>query len=253
MNKQLFKVCALGLTLAGFASLHAASNVNTSRHKEANFNSGSSLSPFELRNTTNGNYVKVVSKRLKMKWYEANYIGNRNTRSAEIWSTMSTYGDVYVGFKLYIPGTSGSEYFPSDKNTIIAQFMQRTNASGASTWAAVFEMNGNHLDFRYRGVNNTNHTVRRVKSNFPRGSWQEIIYHIRPGQTDGIARIWLNGNLVIDDRNARICWGSYSNTQKFGMYCADTAGYSNNEVRTIYMDAIGVYDGNSSGYSKVDP
>ena len=132
--QQLIKVGAVALSLVACGSLQAASNVNTGQHKEANFNSGTSLSPFALRNTTNGNYVRVVSKRLKMYWAEANYRGNRNTRSAEIWSNMSTRGDVYVGFRLNIPTTSGSVRFPSNKNSIIAQFMQRTSSAGASTW-----------------------------------------------------------------------------------------------------------------------
>lgn len=255
---KLAKVSSLVLSLVAFGSLEAASNVNTSTHKERNFNSGSSLSPFQLRNTTNGNYVKVVSKRLKMFWDEDNYKGNRDTRSAEIWSTMSTFGDVWVGFRLNVPTSSGSVRFPSNKQTIIAQFMQRTNSSGSSTWAVVFLMNNNHLDLEYRGANTQSIITKRVKSNFPRNSWKEIVYHIRPNTRssapyNGDVRVWYQGSQVFHEKDVRVCWGGYSNTQKWGMYCADVANYSNGEQRFLYMDDIAAYDGNSNGYGRVNP
>ena len=253
IQKQFVKVGALALSLVACGSLQAASNVNTGQHKEANFNRGSSLSPFALRNTTNGNYVRVVSKRLKMFWAESNYLGNRNTRSAEIWSNMSTRGDVYVGFRLNIPTTGGSVRFPSNKNSIIAQFMQRTSSAGASTWCMVLEMNGNHLNLNYRGDGGTrNITTRRVKSNFPRNQWKEIMYHVRPGQGNGIVRVWYDGRRVVDDRNTKVGFGRFTNTQKWGMYNADAANYSRNETRTIYMDDIGAIQ-STNGLNAINP
>lgn len=252
---RFFSLLTVFAIVAGVAATsQAASYVNTSSHKEDNFNGNSSndLGPFELRNTTNGNYVKVISNRLKCKWYESNYAGNRNTRSAEIWSTMRKTGAYFVGFRMRFPGTSGGERFPNNKQTIVHQNMQRLS-NGSSSWFATIKVDNNKLIWEYRTYNGGPITEITLDSSLNRNSDYKVITRIRPGNS-GRMQLWLSGNKKVDVSTKTGFDSSLTRTQKWGMYCYDSSNYSNNEVRTMYLDNVAAkYTNANSGYNDVNP
>ena len=230
----------------------AASYTNTDTHREDNFNDNrkNDLGPFQLRNTTNGNYVQVINKRLKFKWFEDNYLGNRNTRSAEIWSGIRTFDDYFVGYRIRFPENT----FPDNKDIIVAQHMQRRDEdTGDSTWHATMKVENNRLHFEHR-LNGGTNNIRKatIIDDIERNRWYNMIVRIRRGT--GID-VWLDGERVFRFTDGAGIRTDTSMTPKWGMYNADVDGYDDNETRTLYMDDISVVTGESGsrGYDLVDP
>lgn len=235
---------------------------NTSTFNESNFNNGS-ISPFYECTTQSPNYVKVISGRVKCFWDEDYYNGTRMTKGAEICSNLDFYSEGFMGFYLYVPGTSGDWRFPSDKTTTIAQIFAE---NGCSSWAAMLEIRNNDLYISHRPAC-VSPTVAKIVSNIPRNTYLPIIVRFVPSHTNhGAIEIRYNGNLVYSKKGINFAWGVWQGNSdildssvsdnmiklKLGMYCHDSDNYSNGETRTIYFDNVSMRIG-SNGWTHVDP
>ena len=247
-----FAIVALGTLFA--APAFGASFFDKDNHKETNFNDGKTA-PFVQRTTKDPSYARVVSKRLKCKWFESGWNGSRNTKGAEIWSQIETHNAYFVGFKFRVPKADANVSFPDDKNTIVHQNMQRKDANGGSTWHAVFEILNNKLVLTRRTGNNDRHTEHTIINSLTRDRDYEIQTRIQPDPdgSDGRIEIWVDGTRVVNVTD-RVGFGIYDRTIKFGIYAYDDSNFSNNETRTLYYDNISVVVTNkNSGLNTVDP
>ena len=194
MNTRLksLAIVALGTVIA--VPAFGASFNDSDTHKETNFNDGKT-EPFVQRTTAAPSYARVVSKRLKCKWFESGWNGSRNQKGAEIWSQVETHNAYFVGFKFRVPKANSNVSFPDDKNTIVHQNMQRTNADGGSTWHAVFEILNNKLVLTRRTGNNDRHTEHTIINSLTRDRDYEIQTRIQPDPDgfDGRIEIWVDG------------------------------------------------------------
>ena len=133
--------------------------------------------------------------------------------------------------------------------------MQRTNASGGSTWHAVMEILDNKLVLTRRTGNNDRHTEHTIINSLTRDRDYEIQTRIQPDPDgfDGRIEIWVDGTRVVNVTD-RVGWGTYDRTIKFGIYAYEDTDYDNNETRTLYYDNVSVYVTNkNSGLGTVDP
>ena len=250
-------ICLKSLAIVALGSLIAApafgaNFVDNRNHKETNFDNGRT-SPFVQRTTQAPSYARVVGRRLKCKWFESGHSPNsRNTRGAEIWSRVETHNSYFVGFKFRVPKTTGNERFPNNKTTIVHQNMQRTSASGDSTWYCVMEIHNNNLDLRYRTSNGRNHKVHNLIRNIRRDRDYRIQTRMQVGDR-GRIEVWIDGSRKLDVRD-RVGFGTHNRTIKWGIYAADQTGHVRNETRTLYYDNCSVrVTNNNRGLGDVDP
>ncbi|HLL65645.1 MAG TPA: RICIN domain-containing protein [Micromonosporaceae bacterium] len=260
-------IAAVGLTIGVIRVADAATiRVDTPTYKATDFED-SQLSPYSVCTTQSPNYGRVESiagtRAAKFYWTQAGYNGTRMDRGAEACSDLKSYKAGWYGFKFRLPSTG----FPRDKYTIIAQIF---NEGGCSSWAGTLAVENNELWFDHRGACGTA-TRTRLDTNIPRDTWLPItMQYIVSKANAGQIGVWYNG--APQDRptyratNINFAsWGTYAGDQlaaqtdnhiglKFGMYCADTAGYTPNESRVLYFDDVKQLAGNpADAFQLVNP
>ena len=263
MNK--IKNLIIVSTLAGVASVQGVDRVDNNQHEEHNFNNRS-LEPFKVCTTRGGNYARVVGNRAKFVWKEAEY-RPRQTRGflgAEICAerALGTH-EMHTGFTLNVPTPGGGVRFPTTKNTIIWQnFM----LGGCSSWGGVMEIRNNDLWIVHRHFCTPNPTERRILRGIQRNRNYQFQTHTKVSRNRrGFVSIQIDGRNVYRNTNINHGFGAaWKNNnelaanskqeQKIGMYAADVARHSRDEIRTIYFDNWSVFNaGGSRGWNIVDP
>lgn len=230
------------------------STVNTTSHKEHDFNNNS-LGPFTEDQGFTGSaiYGEGMSfqndftggKRLKLTWKESEYDGSRRERGHEIKLNVNGNDEIYTGFYLFIP--SGQSNNLLNKNTIIWQ-LYNWNTAGCSNWTAHLELKNNDLYLSYRNACVTATTV-KILDNIQTDV--ELAFQIRAvlsGSNHGTLAVLLDGNIIVDKKNINLGFGSFDSNDnaitsvagvKMGLYCHDTGNYTNNETRILYLENVG--------------
>lgn len=262
LNTGIASLALLSLT----SMLQGADTVNTSTHEEHDFNNNS-LWPFYQHTTSGDNYAKAISNQhVKVVWHEDQYNGTRNRRGAEFHARDAKgTEDTMTGFKIYIPAGSSTNYgrgstqFPENKNNIIWQNFQEGDCW---SWAAIMSIRNNDLWISHRNYCGAA-TESKIYTDLPRNSWITVQIHTRASKNStGHMHIYVNGSRKYLKTGINFGFGDWSgdslsttNKQriKFGMYCYDTAGYVNNEVRSLYFDNCSVYIGTNDPWGTTDP
>ncbi|MDB4673444.1 polysaccharide lyase [Verrucomicrobiales bacterium] len=263
--KTISKILVFAI-LGSAVNIHAATDTDKNNHEESNFNDGS-LEPFKVCTTRGGNYVRIVNKRAKCQWDEAEH-RDRNTRSfrgAEFCAERAKGREqIFTGFRLYIPSATANLSWPDDKDTIVWQnFM----LGGCSSWGAVLHITDNDLWVYHRNFCTPDPTTKKIYSNLPRKTWINFQTHTKVSKNEkGFIHIRADGERLYLKTNINHGFGaSWTNNnklgsdsyqeQKFGIYAFDTSNHTRNEVRTIYYDNCSVFrtGGSDTGWDKVDP
>ncbi|WP_158974314.1 hypothetical protein [Cellulophaga sp. L1A9] len=247
------------------------SKVNSETYKAHNFNDGQ-LDPFtEDQGFTGADiYGEGMSfqkdftggKRLKLVWKESEYDGSRRERGHEIKLGVNNNDEIYTGFYLFIP--SGQNNNLLNKNTIIWQ-LYNWNTAGCSNWTAHLELQGNALYLSYRNAC-VSPTVVKILDTIETD--KELTFQIRAvlsGTNHGTLAVLMDGEIIADLKNINLGFGSFDANDnaetsvagvKMGMYCFDTANYSPDETRILYLDNVSSSARSGSvanSLDKVDP
>ena len=266
-------LAATTLTLAvGVPSADAATRVAKSTHKEHNFNDGK-LSPFTEDQGYGQNQLKNEGitftddghrgKRIKISWKESEYDGTRRERGHEWKGNVTTNSQLFSGFILRIPKDKNSGVrFPDNKDTIIWQ-LYCWDSDGCDNWTAHLSIKNNKLVMSYRQACVTEQETTVVRD-LDRDTDMAIQIRTKPGRGDAEIDVLIDGVNRMDKNDANIGFGSFLRNGnlktsvigvKMGMYCADTANYTNNEVRNLYYDNFGVIANGrfQTGMNNIDP
>lgn len=198
----------------------------------------------------------------RITWKESEYDGSRRERGHEIKPRVNSDYVVYSGWEWYFPNSSNNLM---NKDTIVWQ-MYCWNSAGCSNWTAHMSLDGNDLEFDYRGACVTPNTA-RVKSNLSYNKWYQIACALRPGSTTGLFVCKIDQSTVLDIRNINVGFGGKNSDGslqdavigiKMGLYCAETSDYTNNETRKVYLNNMSAADRDnganaSTSWARVEP
>lgn len=249
----------------------AGKTVNYDGHKVHDFDNNS-LGPFTEDQGFSGSaiYNEGMSfqndftngKRLKLHWKESEYDGTRRERGHEIKLQVLNNSELYSGFSLYIP--SGQSNNILNKNTIVWQ-LYNWNSDGCSNWTAHLVLKNNDLYLDYRSAC-VSATEIKILDNIETD--KELKFKIRTllsGNNNGRINIFMNGNELVNQKNINIGFGQFDSNDKaitsvvgvkMGLYCFDTANYTNNETRIVYLDNVAASKRSgtvSNSFNRVDP
>lgn len=246
-------------------SVQAAEFTETDNHKEHNFDNAR-VEPFIAQGVAhrdlgrNGFTFPNDSQRggrvMKVTWKESEYDGSRNQRGHELKLQVTDDNELFSGYYMNVPKS-----FPDDKTTIVWQ-LYCWNTAGCNNWTAHLSIINNELWMTHRGAC-AGGTKTKILDDIPRG--EDLAMQIRAilGDGTGSLRVIVNGKTEANDTNIFLGFGDFDGNRaltsvvgvKMGMYCADTANYTNNETRIIYYDNFSVVrnTGASRSWRLIDP
>lgn len=183
-------------------------------------------------------------RHMKITWREDEYDGTRSQRGHEIKHGLVSDYEIFCGYEFWVPPVSGgSAQFPDDKNTIVWQLYD-WNSAGCSNWTAHMTIKNNKLVLSYRPAC-VEPTEVTVLDDIPRRKYMSIMIRARAGRGTGEFDIFVDGQQKVNLRGISFGFGDFASDGrmetsligvKMGIYAADVAGYSKNEVRQLYFD-----------------
>lgn len=161
-------------------------------------------------------------------------------KNAKLTLAADDRGPYWFGFSMYV-----SAGFPTG-NVIVFDTKDNTAFYGEMT---AYLSGGNKLDIRPDGK-----TSNPVRLSLAQDQWNDFVIYLERSQSDGVLKVWLNGNLVSEYKGATISQGIPPDAKTFfrtGLYWGtDDRG---SDQYSLYFDNVSIAKGGSDGYNLVNP
>ncbi|UCS92972.1 polysaccharide lyase [Echinicola marina] len=163
-----------------------------------------------------------------------------NGTRAEVLFPEQVMMDRWYSFAVYFP----EDFFQKDSyREIISQWHQ----GGAGSPPNSLQVRNDQLIFR--SIGNDNRYKDHILTNVPKDSWTQFVFHlVHSPNEEGIVRIWMNGEKVLQLEGRNMKSGYENPRWKVGLYKWAWNGHktTDTQLRVLYFDNIRIGNENST-------